>query len=404
MHMGIVYYIVYLRGTNMDSLIFARQMDPNAPPPFPDVNRGAGLVVAAWLMGVAGCTLLAMRMYVRSVIIKTIGWDDWTMVIATILAIVTNITVTLQVHYGVGRHAMYLTEENRVNAVYMIWLAVPFSPGSAAFGKVSIALLLMRLMNRNRFREALLWVLIFLLFAVNLVLIVITFAQCQPVTFLWERVRAQPPPGVCWEPTIQQNYGYFQGAFSAWSDAVLALFPIFIIWNVQVPMRVKLGICFLMSLGLVHRSATVAAAIKTVELKNLATPDFTWDAVPLCYWFLAENWIIIICACVPTLKPLFATDTWSRLTNIFSSLTTGKRSQSSSAYASSGKDKDYESKTTFGLKSLQRPVYERMEAASDQDPVTRPENMSRMGRHESMDSSNYDHNRKIIKTTEVSVV
>lgn len=156
------------------------------------------------------------------------------------------------VHQGVGRHALYLTEDQRVNAVYMIWLSVPFSPGSAAFGKVSIALLLMRLMNRNRKRwqEVFLWILIFFLFAVNLVLVIVTFSQCTPASFLWERVRMFPPPGSCWAPTIQQNYGYFQGAFSAWSDAVLALFPILIVWHLQMPLKAKMGIGILMSLGI----------------------------------------------------------------------------------------------------------------------------------------------------------
>ncbi|KAI0544972.1 hypothetical protein F4679DRAFT_562986 [Xylaria curta] len=265
-----------------------------------DVNRGAGLVVVAWILGAIGSSLLAMRIYTRAVIIKKIGWDDWTMVLAVALALVTGVIVTLMVHYGVGRHTVYLSEEQRINAVYMIWLSVPFSPGSAAIGKISIALLLMRLMNRNRRQEAFLWGLIFFLIVVNLVLIIVTFAQCTPVTFLWNRVGSNSR-GTCWTPSVQQNYGYFQGAFSAWSDLVLALFPILIIRKLKMPIRSKVGICFLMSLGVI---ATAAAAVKTVELRNLATPDFTWDAVPLVYWFLAENWIIIICACIPTIKPL----------------------------------------------------------------------------------------------------
>ncbi|KAI0473121.1 hypothetical protein GGR56DRAFT_653274 [Xylariaceae sp. FL0804] len=228
-----------------------------------------------------------------------------------------NIVVTLAVHYGVGRHTMYLSEDQRVNAVYMIWLSVPFSPGSATFGKVSIALLLIRLMNRKRGYEIFLWGLMFLLCAINLVLVVITFAQCTPVTFLWDRVRSDPPAGKCWPSTVQQDYGYFQGAFSAWSDLVLALFPTLIIWPLQMPMRNKIGLGFLMSLGVV---AAAAAAVKTVELKNLATPDFTYDAVPLIYWFLAETWIIIICACVPTIKPLVANRDW-RVTYLVSRIT-----------------------------------------------------------------------------------
>ena len=168
-----------------------------------------------------------------------------------VLAIVTDIIVTLMVHYGVGRHAIYLTEDQRVNAVYMIWLTVPFSPGGAAFGKVSIALLLMRLNNRVRWQRIFLWVMILLQFVVTLILVIVTFSQCYPVNFLWNRVRMLPPEGVCWAPHIQQDVGYFQGSFSAASDFILALFPTLIIWNLQLPLKAKVGIGFLMSLGIV---------------------------------------------------------------------------------------------------------------------------------------------------------
>jgi hypothetical protein len=83
---------------------------------------------------------------------------------------------------------------------------------------------------------------------------------------------------------------------------VLALYPITFIWNLQVNLRIKIGLAVIMGLGVV---ATIASVFKTVELKNLATMDFTWNATNLVYWYMAENWIIIIAACVPTLKPLY---------------------------------------------------------------------------------------------------
>jgi hypothetical protein len=57
-----------------------------------------------------------------------------------------------------------------------------------------------------------------------------------------------------------------------------------------------------MGLGIV---ATAASIVKTVELRNLATPDFTYNATPLAYWFISENWLIIIAACIPTIGPLY---------------------------------------------------------------------------------------------------
>jgi hypothetical protein len=69
-----------------------------------------------------------------------------------------------------------------------------------------------------------------------------------------------------------------------------------------------------MSMGIV---ATVASIVKTVELRNLATPDFTYNATNLVYWFISENWLIIIAACIPTLGPLYFVLTGKRTAESF---------------------------------------------------------------------------------------
>ncbi|KAI1170330.1 integral membrane protein [Nemania sp. FL0916] len=220
-------------------------MDQSSTQPPPDVDVGAGLVVVAWVLGAIGVLLLAMRMYARAFIIKKFGWDDWTMVLAVALALATNITVTLMVHYGVGRHAAYLNPGQLSNALYMVWLTIALSTASAAIGKISIALLLIRLINRSRWRDTFLWTLISLLIVVNALLIIVIFVQCTPVIKLWDPT----VPGACWSPTIQLDIWYFQGAFSALSDLILALFPLPIIWKLQIPLLSKAVLGFLMSLG-----------------------------------------------------------------------------------------------------------------------------------------------------------
>ena len=83
---------------------------------------------------------------------------------------------------------------------------------SACFGKISIALLLMRIMNENKPYEVLLWGLIVILFVVNLLLTILTFSQCTPVTYLWDQLNPEIGcKGSCGDPHIQQSYGYFQG-------------------------------------------------------------------------------------------------------------------------------------------------------------------------------------------------
>lgn len=67
-------------------------------------------------------------------------------------------------------------------------------------------------------------------------------------------------------------------------------------------LKLKLALCGAMALGVL---ATAAAVVKTVELKTLATPDFTYNARSLLCWFVSESWVIVIAASIPTLAPLY---------------------------------------------------------------------------------------------------
>jgi cell division protein FtsW (lipid II flippase) len=203
----------------------------SAPLP-PHVSKGPGLVAVTWVEATIGLLLLVARLYTRARIVRSVGWDDWIMVLATVsyifrypvrlltrtqaLAIVTSGIVTQMVHYGVGQHAAYIDPPNLINAVKWIWLSTPFSTMSACFGKVSIALLLMRILGTRKKRYTyFLWVLIVLLILINIFLSVITFAQCTPVAYLWDQLNPMVMyKGKCWDPNIQKYYGYFQGGKS----------------------------------------------------------------------------------------------------------------------------------------------------------------------------------------------
>ena len=70
----------------------------------------------------------------------------------------------------------------------------------------------MRMMNRNKPYEIFLWVLIVLLLVVNLLLAILIFSQCTPVTYLWDQFGPEVNyKGSCWSPRVQRNYAFFQG-------------------------------------------------------------------------------------------------------------------------------------------------------------------------------------------------
>ena len=59
------------------------------------------------------------------------------------------------------------------------------------------------------------------------------------------------------------------------ADLVLALYPITLLWTLQMSKILKIGLCFLMGLGTV---ACACAIVKTVKLANISkSDDFTFN-------------------------------------------------------------------------------------------------------------------------------
>ena len=86
-------------------------------------------------------------------------------------------------------------------------------------------------------------------------------------------------------------------------DLSLAILPISIIWNLQLNWHKKMGLSALMGLGIF---AFICAAIKTSKLTELnARADITFITVDLWIWNINETNVVIIMACMPTLRPLF---------------------------------------------------------------------------------------------------
>jgi hypothetical protein len=72
--------------------------------------------------------------------------------------------------------------------------------------------------------------------------------------------------------------------------------------DLNMEIRTKLALCILMGMSIF---AMVACVVKTIELQVLGTrDDFTWHASAFVIWFTVENYVVIIAASIPTLRPL----------------------------------------------------------------------------------------------------
>ncbi|KAL2847784.1 hypothetical protein BJY01DRAFT_234174 [Aspergillus pseudoustus] len=262
-------------------------------------DRGWVLYAVSYPLLGFSVLVTALRLYTRTRIIKSLGWDDFFNLLALACATTNTALITKSVQSGTGRHIDTLSHSQEIESAKYQLLSQGFHVMSTNWGKVSVALFLIRIMAEVKQHTRAMYLGIVILTVINVVAVYTIYGQCTPTATTWDR----DIEGTCWPDGAQRDYAYFQGSSSALSDLVLAVYPLFTIKNLQMPLKVKFGLGFVLSLGII---AMIAAIIKTIHLSNLtATHDRPWKMVPLTAWVAVEQYLIIIAACIPTLTPLF---------------------------------------------------------------------------------------------------
>jgi hypothetical protein len=198
-----------------------------------------------------------------------------------------------------GRHLEYLPNPTysalqilKWNTVYQI-----LNVSGALLTKISIGLFLLRLKKTRKFTIAV-WGVLTPLFITTLILCFVVGLQCIPLRALW----TPTIKGHCISNETPLNVSYVQSAFAILADLFLTVSPIVILWKVQISLKKKLGICALMSLGLM---ATIANALRNAFIPSLTASDETYTIVPIVLVADLEFSLGTIAACMPTLMPLF---------------------------------------------------------------------------------------------------
>lgn len=117
-------------------------------------------------------------------------------------------------------------------------------------------------------------------------------------------------------------------AWGTFTDLVIALYPIMIIWNLKMALRLKLIICCVLGLGVVTAMCSLVKTIEFFRLRlstdptckiQLSFPFYlrrhdkrgeanltqTDEIAPLMILGTTEMWVVLIASSVPPLWPLF---------------------------------------------------------------------------------------------------
>ena len=220
------------------------------PAPVPDsgdINRGGGLIATTVVVSTIASTAVALRLATRVWIVRSVGWDDYTILCAAFGIIISSGLVIVQVHYGFGRHRYYLTKWQYVETQkysYGEWIQT-FQ--TLMFNKISICFFLLRIPVEKYLIRPIQAAIVVLIVS-NIILTFVWIFQCNPIASAWNK----DTPGTCFTDAQLQRIIISQALISTISDFLLAFFPILLLWKVQIALRTKIGLWILMGLGLVY--------------------------------------------------------------------------------------------------------------------------------------------------------
>ncbi|KAK5807482.1 hypothetical protein VI817_001740 [Penicillium citrinum] len=207
---------------------------------------GATVLAVSWAEGAIALSLLFARIYTTWKITRQVRLDLYLTLLTFIFAIAGVILVTVSVAYGIGTHKDDLSASDKTAAIKWGWINQALSILATSLGKLSIVAFLQQIHGpEHRGRVIGLWALATSNLVVNVVTIAIIMTQCSPPGKLWN----DKLQGSCSGRQRNEAIAYFQGSWSAFCDLALALYPIVFLWSVKLRMRVKIGLCVLMGLG-----------------------------------------------------------------------------------------------------------------------------------------------------------
>ncbi|KAL5326353.1 hypothetical protein ACEPPN_004037 [Leptodophora sp. 'Broadleaf-Isolate-01'] len=261
-----------------------------------DISPSA--LTAIWTGASIAIIVVVVRTFTQAKIVGRVGIDDYLMILSLASALLNTSLITSSIHWGTGRHWYYLSDLERKMAVkYQVLAEVP---GIAAptLARISFSLFVLKFVGPSRAKKWILWSVIWGQIISNLILIIIILAQCEIFSALWDPTVG----GRCWSLYAQIYASYVIGAINSLHDLILTFLPLMILRVLNMSLRIRVILATLMGMSIF---TFVASIIKTVAIRNFGKrQDFTHNVVSFIIWFTIENYVVIIAASVPSIRPL----------------------------------------------------------------------------------------------------
>ncbi|KAI1762146.1 MFS general substrate transporter [Hypoxylon sp. FL1150] len=276
-------------------------------------TRGPAVFAVTTATLVLATCIVAARLFCRIRIVRSVTWDDYAIVTAWIIALALSFSIDFGVSKGLGRHDDDIAFED--------WYAlrrceyafsVLYNPALMAT-KTSVLIFYLRLSkNTQKVLRLASWAVLAIVNVAGTVLTLINIFQCRPVGAAFD-----PYDGSSFCIPLLTEF-ICSAPVNVVTDLAILALPLPVLTGMRLPRRQKVILVFTFALGIfvtvvdVVRIYYLEQAITQVSVSVSDDPEatfgdsseFAWNASLSLMWSAVEVNVGMICACIPTLKPL----------------------------------------------------------------------------------------------------
>ncbi|KJK76089.1 hypothetical protein H634G_08495 [Metarhizium anisopliae BRIP 53293] len=245
----------------------------------------------------------ALRVYATLVLARRVRVEDFFMGCAVLLMIGNTASVLLKAFNGIGVPDKDLPHYRQVNFKLGSWLVIKFWSASMIFAKLAIILFLRRVTGVNRTARAALDILAVLVVIWGASNFFYTTWFCKPVAYYWDR---SIEGGWCVDNDLYMIESKIIASTAVAMDVAMLSIPIPTIWHLQIRLRQKIGITFILCIGVV---VCVFSLLRAVQFSQFDTANLSTSSILEGLWTVLENYFTVLCGCLPQLGPLFRRST-----------------------------------------------------------------------------------------------
>ncbi|KAH6633208.1 hypothetical protein C7974DRAFT_167617 [Boeremia exigua] len=247
-------------------------------------------------------TFISCRFYSRTILTKTLGWDDGIMLLAAITSVGNNIMVIISMlpQYQMGYHLWDIHPQilyASMKAAQMGMATQLLFTVVITLMKVAILLTYMRIFP-SRLNKWFCVIMLAYTISLNTACFFVTLFQCAPASTYWNIFKYIGRTKCL---NIRAIY-YFHSAQNTLSDFLIFLWPARDLLNVRVSLRQRITLTCMFSLGVIVCVAGVARLYYThIYLHSF---DVFWHGAETFIIMCVESGVGIACGCLPGCKPL----------------------------------------------------------------------------------------------------